>query len=620
MYLRTSLRMAAVSLASVFCLFSNPAPGRAQEAYREAAQHLDERTQAVVSDITPAERDALRIFYEERQFSPVWFAADGPTRAATRLLDVIGTAASWGLNARDFVLSHAGAQASLRSPAELAAADYELSAAAVRYARHAAGGRIPDPSSQLSDFIDRRPDIPAPGEALRKLVQSADAGAAILAYHPQHPQFKRLQSELARLTGNSRDGRVRIAERGPLLTPGTTSDEVAKLREQLGVAANGDPRFFDGALKTAVRDFQRARSLRADGMVGDRTRRALNGGGPGNRVDAIVATMEQWRWMPRDLGDTHLFVNIPSFTIDHVRNGETIATERVIVGKPNTPTPAFSDDLSHIVLRPTWALPDSIKREKLIVAARRGRALESEGLVVRKGKKVVKSWKVDWRTADLSLYSIVQPSGGGNALGNVKFLFPNKHSVYVHDTPNRALFSSSDRLYSHGCIRLRNPLDMAQRLLDADFGDDVFDASKLVSKGPDSNEIALQRPIPIHIAYFNVWMSDDGRLIDHGDPYGHAKRVRLALAGRWNEIDKGPSHQTVPDMSDFATAALGRPAIFTDVVITAPRPAKAIGKVRPRGRPAAAKDFVKSAPGYSSGGSGRSGRSVGDLMNSVFAR
>ena len=248
--------------------------------------------------------------------------------------------------------------------------------------------------------------------------------------------------------------------------------------------------------------------------------------------------MEQWRWMPDDLGSSYLLINIPAFSIDFVRNGASVLNERIIAGKPDKPTPVFSKNMTSVVLRPSWFLPDSIKLEKLMSAKRRGRSLEDEGIVVKKGKKVIDSTDVDWEYADLRQYSIYQPSGDGNALGDVKFLFPNKHSVYLHDTPTKSLFEASERLYSHGCVRLRNPLTLAQRILDADKGAGAFKVSELVRNGPGSNEIFLSKPLPVHIGYFTVWVDSKGEAAFLGDPYGHDERIALALDHKWDEIAK----------------------------------------------------------------------------------
>lgn len=219
----------------------------------------------------------------------------------------------------------------------------------------------------------------------------------------------------------------------------------------------------------------------------------------------------------------------------------------------------FSRNLRSVVLKPSWQLPESIKVEKLIDAQRRGSSIEDEGYVIKKGQKTVESWKVDWSKADLTAYTFFQPSGDGNALGKVKFLFPNKHSVYLHDTPKKSLFDSSERLFSHGCVRLRNPLDFAQRLIDIAKGEGLLDVKEAVEDGPGNNQVTLENPIPIHLGYFTVWAADDGQAEYLGDPYGHEQRIALALENKWDEIDKGGDHLAAVDTQELKKVRIEGP-------------------------------------------------------------
>lgn len=497
---------------------------------------------------------ALKGFYAGRAFTPVWFDELGPTRAATQVIEEIEQAPTWGLRAQDFVFSRQVKGDWRRTTDEIAAADLELSRAVLRYAEQASGSRITEPERQLSDFIDRRPEMPDFEQVLNRITTSADPAAELRNLQPQHPQFQKLHALYVSLAGTASTSQPELPARGPILVPGASGPDVAILRQLLGVsaAARTANDVYDDALLTAVQAFQKSKGLSADGNIGPRTRKAFQKNNDNDKLQAIVASMEQWRWMPRDLGQRYALVNIPAFSISFVEGGKTELSERVIVGKPQTPTPVFSKAMSSIVLKPSWYLPDSIKREKLLAASRRGGSLEGEGLVVKKGSRTVKSWSVDWQKANLSQYAIYQPSGDGNALGDVKFLFPNKFSVYLHDTPNKSLFASSDRAYSHGCVRLRNPIKVAQFLLDWDQPG-TFDAKRLSTRGPANNEITLQNPLPVHVGYFNVWVNDDGQAQYFGDPYGHAERIELALAGKWDAIDKGPRHDMDSNPGVIAT-------------------------------------------------------------------
>lgn len=510
--------------------------------------------------INPRHRDVLTAFYTARDFQPVWVDQHGPTRAARQVLDVLDEAASWGLTASDFELTANRTPKMLGSwtASQAAAADVEISQLVIEYALQARGSRIAEPDTMLSTYLDRRPRLPDRAEVLASVAVAPAPDALLLSYHPQHEQFQKLRRAYAALTAeNTKVEHEPVPLGGPMIMPGDAHADVRALRARLKVSAADEtrPLAYDAPLVAAVKKFQAETGLTADGYIGSKTRRALNiASSP--KVDVIRANMEQWRWMPDDLGETHLFVNIPAFEIQYVQHGQVVETERVIVGKSNTQTPVFSDNMSTIVLRPEWFLPDSIKLEKLLSSQRRGSNIEAQGYVVRKGSRIVPSWKINWAKANLSHYAIFQPSGDGNALGDVKFLFPNKHSVYLHDTPSKSLFASSERLFSHGCIRLKNPLVLAQTLLDGDKGAGTFDVKNLVRRGPGGNTIQLDKPLPIHIGYFTAWAEDDGVVRIYRDYYSHEQRIKLALENKWKDINKGKDHLAAVDTLQLKTVRI----------------------------------------------------------------
>jgi L,D-transpeptidase YcbB len=505
----------------------------------------------------------MRVFYAERGFRPLWVDASGPTRAATTLIAEFAHAGDWGLSPAEF---QPGAAIRLLSQgrwtaAETAAAEYEISSLILKYARHARGARIAEPDRMLSSYLDRRPVLAEPLSVLASVAASATPDAALRAYHPQHEQFQKLHDLYVKLNSEVERGRnAELPVKGPLLTPGITHSDVAFLRRRFGVTpTGGNDEFYDADVVAAVKKFQESVALDNDGIIGPSTRKTLNSGG-GDHLKTIVATMEQWRWMPDDLGPAHLFVNVPAFSISLVENGVSKLEERVIVGKSTTETPIFSKQLTAIVLSPLWYLPDSIKLEKLLAAQRSGTPIEDEGYLVKRNGHAVDSGSVDWNAANLKEYSIFQPAGESNALGDVKFLFPNKHSVYLHDTPNKSLFNATERLFSHGCIRLRNPLALAQRLLDADKGSGVWNVKEAVSKGEGNTQVMLDHPIPIHVAYFTMWIGKDGVPQYFGDPYGHEERITLALEQKWDAIDKGADHLAAVDTKQLKSVDVQAPA------------------------------------------------------------
>jgi murein L,D-transpeptidase YcbB/YkuD len=269
---------------------------------------------------------------------------------------------------------------------------------------------------------------------------------------------------------------------------------------------------------------------------------------------AILANMEQWRWMPEDLGAFHITVNVPEYAIRVVRDGEAVHTERVIVGEIANQTPVFSDKMSTVVFHPFWGVPDSIKVNELLPSLARGSALERQGLRVQYNGRDVDPRSVDWSQADIRNFHVYQPPGSSNVLGVVKFLFPNQHQTYMHDTPTKNLFNASQRTFSHGCMRVRNPLKLAEAVMGHDRGWTMADVDDALANGPENNNITLDRKIPVHMTYFTVVANPDGSYQTFNDVYGHEKRITLALAGRWGQIDKGRDH--------LAPVQLRRPDVF----------------------------------------------------------
>jgi murein L,D-transpeptidase YcbB/YkuD len=568
--------LATVWLSASPSLAADP-PATVEAAVQAKIDRLSEEV------VRPAEQDALKVFYADRSYRPVWFDRTGPTRAAQQVTAELMKASDWGLDAADFPLL------ATRTPmadgkwtvAQAAAAEFELSASILKYARQARGGRIAEPDRLLSSYLDRHPTMPEPGDVLRRVALAPAPDDALRSYQPQHEQFQKLHDLYVKTRAAQSAAPVaEVPLRGPVLTPGIKHPDVALLRRRLNVTvAAGRDDVYDQALLDAVKAFQASTSLNDDGIVGQLTRKALHSGGSGH-LGAIAATMEQWRWMPSDLGDKYLLVNVPAYSIDLVEHGNSVFTERVITGKSSTQTPIFSKQLTAIVLKPLWYLPDSIKLEKLLSAQRSGIPIEGEGYIVKKGRRVVESSSVDWNHANLRDYSIYQPSGESNALGDVKFLFPNKHAVYLHDTPNKSLFAAADRQFSHGCVRLRNPLALAQRLLDDDEGAGVWNVKSAVRRVEANTEVLLKTPVPIHIGYFSVWIGQDGTPRYFGDPYGHDQRISLALAGKWDAIDKGVDHLAAVDTRALKTVRLQSPA-----QLAAARDGQLVAGFGPNGEP-----------------------------------
>lgn len=434
------------------------------------------------------DRDALVKVYASRNGEPIWVDEKGLTGRALALMNEISAADAYGLNPASFKLPALAPNAG-GSRDELADADVALSTAALKYARHARGGRL-DPAS-LSKNFDRVPQIFAPESVLNELASAEKPGLYLRELNPRNPQFERLRLKYLAV----KSGQEVIA---PPVPP-TVAPEPSK----------GKSAKKQGSVP-APQPLSREKLERK-----------------------LLANMEMWRWMPDDLGSYYIQNNIPEFMTRMYRDGKLVHAERIVVGKPENQTAIFSDAMQIVVFKPFWNVPESIKWKELQPQLSRSpEALSRAGLRAAYNGKPIDPSTIDWSTADMRALHIFQPPGSSNALGQVKFLFPNKHDIYMHDTPTKHLFANASRAYSHGCMRVRDPLKFAELLLGQDKGWDMARIQQLANSGPENNEIRLTRKVPIHVTYFTAWVDDDGTLKTFNDIYNHESKIHLGLEGK----------------------------------------------------------------------------------------
>lgn len=501
-----------------------------------------------------ADWQALIAFYESRSDEPVFIGRAGYTPKAEALIEEMKKSADYGLEPSDYTVLDMGSDSSDR--AELTVeqkveGEQKFALTVLKYARDARGGRIPDPSKQLASYVDRTPQYVDPKKYLDDLAATSDPAEVLRGTHPKQAQFEKLRQKYLELKRSADQAKeiVRLPAKGAKLVPGQSNPDVALLRQRFDLpvppgkdGAAPDPNFYDDALAAAVAKFQDEKGQKPDGIVGPRTRKALND------IDVpsperILANMEMWRWMPEDMGDFYVWVNIPEFLVRVVKNGEIIHEERIITGEMNNQTPMFSDVMETIYFNPRWNVPQSIKVNELYPGlARGGGSFERQGLRMMRNGKYVDPYSIDWSRADIRNYDVYQPSGPGNALGIVKFTFPNKHAVYLHDTPTKKLFNEPIRTFSHGCMRVRNPMRLAEVLLERDKGWSPDQVHETQQSDPDEVAVKLDAKIPVHITYFTELVGEDGTERVLKDVYGHEERVKLALAGKFNQIAKGRDH------------------------------------------------------------------------------
>ena len=396
-----------------------------------------------------AARIAIRVFYADRLFAPLWVDAEGLTSRGRALLGRLARADEDGLDLTAFALPDPAFADT--HPERLAEVEATMSAALVAYAMQASGSRIAP--AKLSSFVTASPPVADPARALSETASAAEPGDVLAGHNPSQKGYRELRDELARLRANSPIAARRLPV-GPTLRIGMEDPRVPLIRARFGLGAQTDPngaRLYDARVATAVAAFQKSKGLAADGALTMATSEALFGDPNFRRETAILANMEMWRWEPRDMGQSRIEINVADYML-HVMNGEEeVHRARVIVGKPDTPTPIFSNEVKYILVNPIWRVPDSIiKKEMLPKLATDPNYLAKHGYQVSYvGDRLV----------------VNQPPGEGNALGRILFMFPNEHSVYLHDTPTHGLFAASRRAYSHGCVRVEEPLRLAELLM-----------------------------------------------------------------------------------------------------------------------------------------------------------
>lgn len=478
----------------------------------------------------------LYFFYGERGFEPLWLttAADGTVTFspnADKIIEVFKNAALEGFRPSDYLTADLDPAAAGTDPTKLAALETAFSEAAVKYAQDAYGGRItPTAVNVLLTITPKRINE---ADMLLKLAAADDPGKLLLDLDPPHKEFGLLKAALAKMIDS--DGihaQQVIVPDGVTLKLGMKDERVPTLRDRLAVAAPEIPEgatnatvdtTYDKALSDAVKAFQEGLGLTADGVLGPATVAALNGGTAVSKDD-IVANMERWRWEPNDFGEFHVEVNIPEFTVWIMQDGKPVHSTRVVVGRPTNMTPVFSDEIENIVVNPYWNVPPSIAVNEIkphLIA--NPNYLDGQNMEMLAGGKVINASAIDWTTANINNYHIRQKPGGSNALGQIKFLFPNEHDVYLHDTPSKSLFARSYRAYSHGCVRVQNPMDFAGALLATNT--QYTEASLKGMFGDKERWVSLKSHIPVHLMYFTLRVDDDGTIRSYGDVYGHNKKL-----------------------------------------------------------------------------------------------
>ena len=494
----------------------------------------------------------IRDFYERRSFEPAWIADGKPSRTARDLLEALKGAEAEGLRSGDYHLGPitSGLEQSRRSRRIPAAVDLEflMTDAFLLYASHCLAGRL-NPETIDPEWHARRREADLAG-VLQDALSRRRIGESLAALLPPQQGYARLRTALSRYRSFASAGGWAHVPEGPTLRRGDTDTRVARLRDRLHVtgdlaeAGQEDP-VFDDEVDAAVRRFQARHGLEVDGLVGAATLAALNVPAQA-RVRQIIVNLERWRWLPQDLGQRHVLVNVADFHLEAVDAGAVVQDMRVVVGRDYRRTPVFSDMITYLVFNPSWDVPLKIAVNDLLpqfkqapdYANRMGfKILQGQGAEQRE----IDPRSVDWnrlRPGDFP-YRLRQAPGPKNALGAVKFMFPNKFNVYLHDTPARELFARSERAFSSGCIRVEHAVDLAHWLLEGQDGWDPAGIAEALASRREQT-VRLARPTPVHLLYWTAWVDESRAVRFRRDVYDRDRRIADALAEPAPDSGDGP--------------------------------------------------------------------------------
>jgi murein L,D-transpeptidase YcbB/YkuD len=493
----------------------------------------------------------LSRFYIHRAFRPAWSTEHCPRARAMILVKAIHEAPLEGLEPEDYHLvaieallmemEHTIAANRALDPENLADLDLLLTDAFLFYGSHLSAGRLNPETIRSASFIkSREVDVV---EILQSALDEDQIEEALETLRPQHPGYAGLTRALLRYETISKGGGWKVVAGGQQMQKGDRGMRVGALRSRLIVSGDldestdSDHCLFDEGLEQGIRRFQKRHGLDIDGIVGPATLAALNVPVE-ERIRQIKVNMERWRRLPYEFGRRYILVNIADFKLGVVENDKALITMRVVVGRRSRPTPVFTGKMTYMELNPYWHIPPTIAKEDILP-----NIWKDPAYLLKANIRVFRGWKaqapeinplsIDWlqTTAKGFPFKLRQEPGPSNALGRIKFMFPNKFDVYLHDTPARALFEKTKRSSSSGCIRIEKPIELADYLVQ---GDPKWTREKILAViNTSKTQIVLMRePIAVHVLYWTAWVDEDDTVQFRDDIYGRDKLLTEALSDR----------------------------------------------------------------------------------------
>jgi L,D-transpeptidase YcbB len=486
-------------------------------------------------------------FYLHRKTKPVWVTKDGLSNKAEVFIKTIIEAGHEGLDPTTYhqddiltLLADVELDSVLDAfdPAKFAELELLLTDAFFSYGFHLSEGIVePDPTN--FDW-----HIKKPKKNLLKILQTSlhneKLEKLVDILQPHHSGYLKLKSALLKYKNIKNLGGWHKVPVGSKLRKGDTGKRIAALRSRLIIPGDladsikDNEEYFDETLENSVKSFQARNGLKIDGVVGSNTLSALNISVE-DRIEQIKLNMERWRWLPQDLGERYLLVNTANFELDIIENGQTVASTRAIVGKKKRPTPALSRKITYMELNPYWNVPHKIATNDMLPCIQKDpNYLKDKSIRIfenwENGAKEVSPESIDWDTVTKKnfVYKLRQDPANSNALGRVKFIFPNEFSVYLHDTPALELFNKTKRTFSSGCIRIEKPMELAAYLL-TDNSKWTYEKLTDAVNSKKTKTILLADPINIHILYWTAWVDKDGIVNFRDDIYGRDRQLNIAL-------------------------------------------------------------------------------------------
>jgi len=473
-------------------------------------------------------------FYQDRDFKPIWTRDSGPKTKARILLEALKSAGDHGLDPARYAISDLELRIDSRNPEELAEFDLLMSDVFADFGRDLSQGQVV-PSGLDDTHV--QPNGPGPLNLIDGAESAEDLGPYLDALAPRSPEYARLKAKLATYRAIAAMGGWPGIAAGPTLKPGMTDGRVPALRRLLSITgdfAGPEPASdaYDPGLVAAVQAFQARHGLSDDGVIGPATLAAL--GVPVEaRIRQMEINLERRRWMPQDLGDRYIFVNVADAylkVVDDIGDREkTVLGARLVVGKPFTRTPVFSHEMSYIEINPSWGVPPSIANNEYLPKLRENPGvLAAQNIRVFSDNTEIDPWSVNWAGLTRVPYQLRQDPGPTNALGRIKFMFPNKYNIYIHDTPSKNLFETDSRFFSHGCMRVQDPERLAELLL-AKQGWTLDRIKAQIATG-QKKVVNLSTKVPVHITYLTTWVNKDGTVHFRNDVYNRDPQLAAALS------------------------------------------------------------------------------------------